>query len=211
MSFEEAASVFQDTEALNFEDADHSDDEPRQITVSLSRQGGVLFLSDCDRAEGIRIITARTATPQETNSTRTAFSQAMKDDRRPEYDLTKPKHSVKAKYHEQATAETNLVLVNRELAKVFPDSASVNPALRVLPASPLSRPDAPTKIQPIGNERLHKRAGWKSILSRNTRKSGPRFGTARLVATLSQVSHLTPFSTATFRPAPRAHPMRHRP
>lgn len=63
---------------------------------------------------------------------RKAFSKAMKDDLRPEYDLTKLKGGVRGKYYQQAMAGTNLVLVDPELAKVFPDSASVNRALRVL-------------------------------------------------------------------------------
>jgi len=45
VSFEEAASVFQDADALTFEDPDHSDDEPREITIGLSTQGRVLFLA----------------------------------------------------------------------------------------------------------------------------------------------------------------------
>jgi hypothetical protein len=63
---------------------------------------------------------------------RKGSSKTMKDDLRPEYDLTKLKGGVRGKYYEQATAGTNLVLVDPELAKVFPDSASVNRALRVL-------------------------------------------------------------------------------
>jgi hypothetical protein len=63
---------------------------------------------------------------------RKAFSKAMHDDLRPEYDLTKLKGGVKGKYYQQAMAGTNLVLVDPELAKTFPDSASVNRALRVL-------------------------------------------------------------------------------
>lgn len=65
MSFEEAASVFQDADALTFEDPDHSDDEPREITIGLSTQGRVLFLAHCDRGARIRIISARKATPKE--------------------------------------------------------------------------------------------------------------------------------------------------
>lgn len=63
---------------------------------------------------------------------RKASSKAMNDDLRPEYDLTKFKGGVRGKYYRQAIAGTNLVLVDPELAKVFPDSASVNRALRVL-------------------------------------------------------------------------------
>lgn len=56
----------------------------------------------------------------------------MKDDLRPEYDLTKLKRGVRGIYYKQAMAGTNLVLVDPELSKVFPDSAFVNRALRVL-------------------------------------------------------------------------------
>jgi hypothetical protein len=63
---------------------------------------------------------------------RKTFSKAMKDDLRPEYDLTKLKKAVRGKYFKQAIVGTNLVLVDPELSKIFPDSASVNRALRVL-------------------------------------------------------------------------------
>jgi len=63
---------------------------------------------------------------------RKALSRAMKDDLRPEYDLTKLKGGVRGKYYQRAIAGTNLILVDPELAKVFPDADSVNRALRVL-------------------------------------------------------------------------------
>jgi uncharacterized DUF497 family protein len=65
VSFEEAATIFQDINALTFEDPDHSDEEPRELTVGLSRSGRVLFLSHCDRGKRIRIISARKATLKE--------------------------------------------------------------------------------------------------------------------------------------------------
>jgi len=51
---------------------------------------------------------------------------------KPEYDLPQPKGGVRCKYYHQARAGTNLVLIERELANVFPDSESVNRALRML-------------------------------------------------------------------------------
>ncbi len=54
------------------------------------------------------------------------------DDLRPEYDLSKLKGGVRGKYHKSATAGTNLVLIEPDLADLFPDSAAVNRALRVL-------------------------------------------------------------------------------
>ncbi len=54
------------------------------------------------------------------------------DDLRPEYDLSRLKDGVKGKYHQRATAGTNLVPIDADLVSVFPDSAAVNRALRVL-------------------------------------------------------------------------------
>ncbi len=54
------------------------------------------------------------------------------DDLRAEYNLSQLKGGVRGKYYRQATAGTNLVLVEPELAKVFPDTESVNRALRLL-------------------------------------------------------------------------------
>lgn len=54
-------------------------------------------------------------------------SNAKKDDLRPEYDLKKLKGGARGKYYQQTIAGTNLVLIDPELAKVFPDSASVEP------------------------------------------------------------------------------------
>jgi hypothetical protein len=51
---------------------------------------------------------------------------------RKEYDLSKLQGGVRGKYYSRATAGTNLVLIEPELAKMFPDSESVNRALRAL-------------------------------------------------------------------------------
>lgn len=54
------------------------------------------------------------------------------DELRREYDLTTLKGGIRGKYYQQATAGTNLVLIDPDLAKRFPDSQSVNRALRLL-------------------------------------------------------------------------------
>ncbi len=54
------------------------------------------------------------------------------DTLRPEYDLTHLKGGVQGKYYGRATAGTNLVLIEPDLASLFPDAAAVNRALRVL-------------------------------------------------------------------------------
>jgi hypothetical protein len=54
------------------------------------------------------------------------------DDLRPKYDLSRLKGGVRGKYYRRAAAGTNLVLVDSELADIFPDTESVNRALRLL-------------------------------------------------------------------------------
>jgi hypothetical protein len=51
---------------------------------------------------------------------------------RAEYDLSKLKGGVRGKYYRQATAGTNLVLIEPEVAEIFPDTESVNRALKLL-------------------------------------------------------------------------------
>jgi hypothetical protein len=54
------------------------------------------------------------------------------DGMRKEYDLSKLEGGVRGKYYRRATAGTNLVLIEPDLANMFPDSVAVNRALRVL-------------------------------------------------------------------------------
>jgi len=53
-------------------------------------------------------------------------------DLRKEYNLSQLKGGVRGKYYKRANAGTNLVLIEPDLVDVYPDSASVNRALRVL-------------------------------------------------------------------------------
>ncbi|MBM3740353.1 MAG: hypothetical protein FJW39_31750 [Acidobacteria bacterium] len=51
------------------------------------------------------------------------------DDLRPEYDFS---GGVRGKHHAAYKAGTNVVLLDADVAQAFPDSASVNTALRLL-------------------------------------------------------------------------------
>jgi len=51
---------------------------------------------------------------------------------RPEYDLSRLQGGVRGKYYRRAIQGTNLVLIDPDLAELFPDSAAVNRALRVI-------------------------------------------------------------------------------
>src|SRR5437899_5238952 len=63
---------------------------------------------------------------------RNQVSKRRSDDLRPEYDLSTLRGSVRSKYYKQATTGTNLVLLEPDVAQAFPDSSSVNRALRLL-------------------------------------------------------------------------------
>ena len=54
------------------------------------------------------------------------------DDLRPAYDLSTLKGGVRGKYAKSFQAGTNLVLLSPDVARYFPDEASVNTALRSL-------------------------------------------------------------------------------
>jgi hypothetical protein len=59
-------------------------------------------------------------------------SNKMEDELQPEYDLSKLKGRVRGKYVERYREGTNAVLLEPDVAEVFPDSESVNKALRLL-------------------------------------------------------------------------------
>ncbi|HVO88190.1 MAG TPA: hypothetical protein VMV45_06585 [Casimicrobiaceae bacterium] len=55
-----------------------------------------------------------------------------KSELREEYDLSELRGGIRGKYYQRAIGRSNLVLIDPGLAEVFPDSRSVNRALRVL-------------------------------------------------------------------------------
>jgi uncharacterized DUF497 family protein len=66
VSFDEAATVFNDPTAFIFDDLDHSTDEQREIIIGHSAIGHILVISFTERdGEKLRIISARKATKLE--------------------------------------------------------------------------------------------------------------------------------------------------
>jgi len=61
VTFEEAATVFRDPLAYVFDDDDHSDTEHRELIIGYSRRNHILIVSFTERADVIRIISARKA------------------------------------------------------------------------------------------------------------------------------------------------------
>ncbi len=65
VSFQEAATVFNDPLSMTFPDPDHSIGESRYVIIGLSRFGQLLVVAHTDREAKVRIISARKATRQE--------------------------------------------------------------------------------------------------------------------------------------------------
>ena len=70
VSFEEAATVFRDEQALQFYDPDHSDADDRFILLGLSAKLRMVVVCHCFREneEVVRIISARKANRIETTT-----------------------------------------------------------------------------------------------------------------------------------------------
>jgi len=65
VSFEEAATVFEDWLSMTALDPDHSETEERYITVGMSKRGRLLLVAHTENQTRIRIISARQLTPRE--------------------------------------------------------------------------------------------------------------------------------------------------
>ena len=68
VSFDEAATVFDDPLYLDFFDPEHSDEEHRYIRVGCSKQHRILVVSYTEREDMTRLISARLATRKERQS-----------------------------------------------------------------------------------------------------------------------------------------------
>ena len=90
------------------------------------------------------------------------------DELRPEYDLSKLKGGVRGKYYKQAVAGTNLVLIEPDLTKAFPDTDSVNRALRTLLDA------ASMATRPARRRRPRPRKRRKATAVKRTRVAAPR-------------------------------------
>ncbi len=65
VSFQQAMTVFGDPFAQTFPDELHSDEEERWVTLGVSSEQQLIFVSHLEADETIRIIGARNAVPSE--------------------------------------------------------------------------------------------------------------------------------------------------
>jgi uncharacterized DUF497 family protein len=130
VSFEEASSVFYDPLAVTGTDPDHSEGEERMVTLARRLQASFslcLMLSvvtiSASSVLGVRL------------STKGTFMKKAKptsDELRAEYKRSDFKELVRGKYYERVRASSNVVVLDAEVAAVFPNSAAVNKALHAL-------------------------------------------------------------------------------
>jgi hypothetical protein len=129
VSFDEAATVFYDLLAATFNDADHSTRESRFLTIGCSSRDRLLVVSHTERGNTLRIISARLASAKSANAMKAKPSTS---EMRSEYDFDYSK-AVRGKYYKRLLKEgSNVVVLEPDIAKAFPDSAAVNDALRVV-------------------------------------------------------------------------------
>lgn len=67
-TFFEAATVFADPLSIIVADNEHSIEEARYLTIGRSYRERILIVSDTERGDAIRIVSARTAEPKETRA-----------------------------------------------------------------------------------------------------------------------------------------------
>lgn len=84
---------------------------------------------------------------------RKAVRKQRRDELRPEYDLRTLEGVVRGKYYKRAMAGTNLVLLEPDVARVFPDSDAVNRALRLL-CDVAMKTSRRTKLSASGRRRV---------------------------------------------------------
>jgi uncharacterized DUF497 family protein len=65
VTFHEAATVLEHALSITFRDPDHSIEEFRFLTIGLASTGRILMVAHTDRAEAVRLISARLATRSE--------------------------------------------------------------------------------------------------------------------------------------------------
>ena len=130
VSFEEAVSVFYDPLAATGADPDHSEDEERFVTFGLRRLDAscpYLIASAGKQSASLALV------PQ--HRQKDAFMKKAKsssDELRAEYTRSDFKKLERGKYYERVKESSNVVVLDAEVAAVFPNSDAVNEALHSL-------------------------------------------------------------------------------
>jgi uncharacterized DUF497 family protein len=131
VSFEEASTIFGNPLAATVPDPLHSDEELRFIT--MGRGQSAAFSSWRTQSEATASGSSVPAWPRRPRESDMGSRVHVEngDEMLPEYDFS---GAVRGKYYDRYQKGTNVVLLDADVAEVFPDAASVNEALRLLVA-----------------------------------------------------------------------------
>lgn len=137
VSFEEAATAFADPRSLTVPDPDHSLEEDRFVLLGLSYRGRLLVVVHVEREATISASSAL-ARQREVKGDSMAKPKPDKlNAMKKEYDFSA---GVRGKYAKRHAQGSNVVVLEPDVAKLYPDAESVNHALRVLSeAAPRAR------------------------------------------------------------------------
>ena len=138
LSFYQAIEVFDDPNAMTFDDEGHSQDEHRELTVGSPFFDRVFIVAHTRRGQRIRIISARRANKAERKQYMTREPDVIRDrggdledDLLPHYDFDYSK-ATKGKYYDGQERPVFHVRLDPDVAKHFASGKSVNDALRIL-------------------------------------------------------------------------------
>jgi uncharacterized DUF497 family protein len=127
VGFEAASTVFGDPLSLTIPDPDHSRTEERHVTM------GPAFTGNCSlsftRSETIISASLARDVPADENAgvMKKASNKSADKQMRKEYDFSQ---GVRGKYARRYAQGTNVVVLEPDVAKVFPNSKVVNVSLR---------------------------------------------------------------------------------
>ena len=136
VSFAEAVTAFGDPLSMNMSDPDHSEDEQRfSCSVFRCVFGPWLFRTPSARHERESSALAWPLGGKDVNMKNSSNKKRHhnEDTMRPEYDFSKAVRGVTAARYAQGT---NVVLLDPDVAAVFPDTRAVNEALRTFAKLP---------------------------------------------------------------------------
>jgi hypothetical protein len=136
-------TVFGDPLEVVIPDPDHSEDEFRFLSMGQSELDACSSSPTRSAQGGPVSSTPGKRRPEGGDSMNQPVHPNDNGEIRPQYDFS---HGVRGKHYEAYRAGTNVVFLDPDVARAFPDSASVNQALRLL--LQLARTSTPLDVQP---------------------------------------------------------------
>jgi uncharacterized protein len=135
VSFDEAVTVFRDPLARIVDDPDHSTDQRREIAIGHSIANRLRFVFFTEREQGIvriiLLVRQHARSEKIMKKSRNSEDHSAKDKIRREYRIDYSK-SRPNRFLKMATEQPLVVMVDEDIARVFPTPESVNHALRAL-------------------------------------------------------------------------------